>query len=90
MQEAIEVEPSEEEVMNRIREATRRQEARDAADREIQEEKKRQKAQRRMNYMKTSLSPEWNKLPGNKFKCSQTRKLTAMDIMGNSQTNKLR
>ena len=81
MQEAIEAKPNEEEIMNRFREATRRQETRNAADREIREEKKRQKAQRRMNYMKTSLSPEWKKLPGNKFKCSQTRKLTAIDIM---------
>ena len=31
--------------------------------------------------MKSSLSPEWKLLPGNEFKCSQTKKLTANDIM---------
>ena len=67
--------------MNGIMEAARRQEDRDATVREIQEEKRKQKTQRKMNHMKSSLSPEWKLLPGNEFKCSQTKKLTANDIM---------
>ena len=81
MHQAKVVEPSEEEIMYNIREITRRQGERDAAARAVREEKKKQKEQRRMDYMKSRLSPQWKLSPGNKFKCSETKKLTANEIM---------
>ena len=88
----LEAELSDEEYMNRIRETARRREARDAADRETQEEKRKLKAQGKMNHRKPSLPPEWKILPGspeNEFKCSQTKKLTAKDIRDMVDNGKL-
>ena len=67
--------------MYNIREITRRQGERDAVDKAAREEKKKQKEQRRMDYMKSRLSPQWKLSPGNKFRCSETKRLTAVEIM---------
>ena len=76
----LKIEPSVDKVMNRIMEATRLQEARDAMIRERKEAKKAQRNQQKADQTRAQLSPEW-KVPLNEFKCSQVRKMTANGIM---------
>ena len=52
MRQAMMVQPTEEEIIHNMRKITRKQGERDAADRATREEKKKQKEQRRMDYMK--------------------------------------
>ena len=52
-----------------------------AAQQELQEEKRRSKDRKRMEYERSRLLPQWKVTPGAKFGCSKQRKLTAMEIM---------
>ena len=52
-----------------------------AAQQNLQEEKRRSKDRKRMEYERSRLLPQWKVTPGIKFGCSKQRKLTAMEIM---------
>ena len=48
---------------------------------EAKAEKKRLKDRRRIEYMRSLLSPQWKSNPAKKFTCSEKKKLTAIVIM---------
>ena len=46
----------------------------------LQEEKRKIKDRKRMEYEKARLLPQWKTNPRMEFKCSSIKKLTAMEI----------